>query len=95
MLYGPNCGWLDVTCDAAGLPGEELVSSCDFAFSLSAGHSKDLQGSVNMRMVSGVSCSYFKCFADPRRNVERAYCVCGSLTGSSGSPVQGTSPSSS
>lgn len=50
MLYGPNCGWLDVTCEAAGLPGEELViSSCDSAFSLSAGHSKDLQGSVNTR----------------------------------------------
>lgn len=50
MLSGPNCGWLDVTCEAAGLPGEELViSRCDSAFSLSAGHSKDLQGSVNTR----------------------------------------------
>lgn len=30
--------------------GEKLVvSSCDSAFSLSAGHSKDLQGSVNTR----------------------------------------------
>lgn len=49
MLYGPNCGWLDVMCEAAGLPGEGLVSSCDFAFSLSAEHSIDLHGSVNTR----------------------------------------------
>lgn len=36
-------------CETAGLPGEEPVSSCDFALSLNAEHSKDNQGSVNRR----------------------------------------------
>lgn len=42
-------GWMLRVKPQACLGEKLVVSSCDSAFSLSAGHSKDLQGSVNMR----------------------------------------------